>query len=82
MDIYVDKLPLQILYFIRQAAKISFSDLCKKGNININSMCDSVSNHFLCCLSNLQSSNFIETSYKNSNNNAGLIDSADDESYA
>lgn len=82
MDIYVDKLPLQILYFIRQAAKISFSDLCKKGNININSMCDSVSNHFLCCLSELHSANFIKIFNRNSDNDSDSTDGADDERFA
>lgn len=81
MDIHIDKLPLQILYYIRQAGEISFSDLCKKAHININCMHDSAGNHFLCCLSNLHSSNFIKISFMDSNNDADSTDGADNERY-
>lgn len=36
MDIHIEKLPLQILYYIRQVGEISISDLCKKVFLNIN----------------------------------------------
>lgn len=77
MDIYIDKLPLQILYYIRQAGEISFSDLCRKVLLNKNAQRDSVRYRFLHCLSDLHSANFIKISNKNSNIDAGPTDGTD-----
>ena len=74
MDKYINKLPLQILYYIRQAGEISFSDLCRKVLLNKNAQRDSVRYRFLHCLSDLHSANYINISNKNSNIDAGPTD--------